>query len=380
MVDYTRTVFFLGNRADMDPNEGAGNAGAENPGAVTGTYTDATMLLTSVTYSDLSGPNSDGTPNNQIEEDHAYNFSGSLIDSDTQDTVSYDLGSGIVSTQLDNLQLANVTVTLGDGSTQPHTLVLTQMTNGDVFLSELPSAPTALDNLNIQSFTINSLDTTFYSALIIPPDILSSNVVCFARGTLIQTPEGAVAVEMLAAGDQVITRDNGAQTLRWIGSRKLGPLDLHANEKLTPIRIRSNALGENVPSSDLLVSPQHRVLVRSRIAQRMFGADEVLVAAKQLGGIEGIEVAHDLQEVEYFHMLFDRHEIVISNGAETESLYTGPEALKSVGPAARAEIFDLFPELQERDYTPSSARLLANGRLGRKLAQRHAQNNKMLVS
>ena len=92
-----------------------------------------------------------------------------------------------------------------------------------------------------------------------------------------------------------------------------------------------------------------------------------------------LDVAEDLAEVEYFHLLFDRHEVVISNGAATESLYTGPEALKSVGPAARAEILALFPELATRDYTPPAGRTLASGRMARKLAVRHAQNGMPLV-
>ena len=83
--------------------------------------------------------------------------------------------------------------------------------------------------------------------------------------------------------------------------------------------------------------------------------------------------------MEYFHILFDRHEVVISNGAETESLYTGPEALKSVGEAARAEIFALFPELRDRDHAAAGARVLASGRMGRRLAMRHARHGKALV-
>ena len=122
------------------------------------------------------------------------------------------------------------------------------------------------------------------------------------------------------------------------------------------------------------------MLVRSKIAQKMFGTDDVLVAAKQLCQIDGIDVAHDLAAVVYYHLLFDRHEVVISNGAETESLFTGPEALRSVGPAALAEILTLFPELADRDYQPAAARTLASGRLGRKLAVRHGQNAKPLVS
>lgn len=87
-----------------------------------------------------------------------------------------------------------------------------------------------------------------------------------------------------------------------------------------------------------------------------------------------------MAEVEYFHMLFDRHEVVISNGAETESLFTGPEALKSLGAAAVAEIFAIFPELKDPNNGLAPARPLVPGRKGRSLASRHAQNNVALVN
>ena len=202
---------------------------------------------------------------------------------------------------------------------------------------------------------------------------------CFAAGTMIETADGPRAVETLVEGDLVRTLDHGLQPVRWVGARRLSAAELAAAEKLRPIRIRAGALGPGTPRADLLVSPQHRVLVRSRIAQRMFGTDEVLVAARQLCQLAGIDIAEDLAAVDYVHILFDRHEVVISNGAATESLYTGPEALKSVGPAARAEILALFPELATRDYAPPAGRTLASGRMARKLAVRHAQNGRPLV-
>lgn len=205
-------------------------------------------------------------------------------------------------------------------------------------------------------------------------------IVCFARGTMIETPKGPVAIEDLDVGDEVLTRDNGVQPIRWKGARHVPAEMLTANDRMRPIRIRAGALGAGVPAADLLVSPQHRILVRSQVAMRMFGAPEVLIAAKQLCQIEGIDIARDLDSVEYHHMLFERHEIVVSNGAETESLYTGAEALKSVGQAAAEEIFTLFPELRDPEAVAVPARILASGRLGRKLAVRHVSNKKPLVS
>lgn len=201
---------------------------------------------------------------------------------------------------------------------------------------------------------------------------------CFTRGTMIDTPQGRVAVENLLPGDLVLTRDHGAQPLRWIGSRKLSGALLTLFGDMRPIRIRAGALGRKVPAADLVVSPQHRVLVRSRIAERMFGESEVLVAAKQLLVVDGVDIVQDMAEVEYFHLLFDSHEIVMSNGAETESLFTGPQALKALGAAARREILTLFPELAAPDHETVGARMLVSGRQGRKLAMRHRNNQRVL--
>lgn len=111
----------------------------------------------------------------------------------------------------------------------------------------------------------------------------------------------------------------------------------------------------------------------------MFGTDEVLVAAKQLCQMDGIDLAQDLDGVTYVHFLFDDHQIVVSNGAETESLHPGAQTMKSVGPAAREEIFAIFPELRGGAERPA-VRLLTSGRMGRKLAVRHHQNGKALVA
>lgn len=201
---------------------------------------------------------------------------------------------------------------------------------------------------------------------------------CFTASTRISTARGSIAAADLAVGDLVLTNDNGLQPIRWIAQRKLTGQELEASPNLRPIRIRAGALGNQMPSSDLLVSPQHRILVRSQIAHRMFGTDEVLVAAKQLCEIDGIDVDEGGDEVTYVHFLFDDHQIVSSNGAWTESLYPGPQALKAVGSAALEEIYTLFPELKEGEVRPA-ARPIPHGRLVRQLASRHVKNGKPLV-
>lgn len=255
-------------------------------------------------------------------------------------------------------------------------------TNGDLFFRPAASAVgpwndgtrqligVSFANTTAPASTSNLLTTSFNPTIFAP---------CFAAGTLILTDQGERPVETLVPGDLVMTRDRGLQPVRWIASRRIDITTLVQFPERRPIRIKAGALGQSRPKVDLLVSPQHRVLVRSNVAQKMFGTDEILVAAKQLLQLDGIDVADDVSEVEYVHFLCDQHEVVISNGAETESLFTGPEALKSVGAAAREEIFALFPELRDLNYEPTPARTLVSGRMGRRLAVRHLHNQKALV-
>ena len=211
-------------------------------------------------------------------------------------------------------------------------------------------------------------------------DFEKVDFVCFAAGTLISTSNGARQIEDLVCGDRVLTMDNGYQPIRWIGGRHVTAAELVANPKLRPIRIRAGALGRKVPDTDLIVSRQHRVLVYSEIANRMLGCREILMPAVKLLAIDGIAVADDIVDVAYWHMLFENHEVIWSNGAPTESLFTGPEALKSVGPEAREEILSLFPQLADPDFQPTVARFIpSQAKRAKQLVARHQKNNKPLV-
>lgn len=207
-----------------------------------------------------------------------------------------------------------------------------------------------------------------------------TNVPCFTEGTLIRTKGGDIAVEDLSIGDEVLTLDAGYQPIRWIGSRHLSPRELAAYPNLRPVRIRAGALGLNQPERELRVSPQHRVLVRSRVAERMFGQSEVLVGATHLLALDGIECDAAATELTYWHFMFDAHHVVFSNGAPTESLFAGPQAMKSLAPEAQEELLNLFPELADPEAgLPAAARHLVPGRMGKTLAQRHQQNRVALV-
>lgn len=240
----------------------------------------------------------------------------------------------------------------------------------------------ALLNNTITSITVTSVVKSTYSGMYAWREQLPKldTAPCFTPGTLIDTPAGPRLIEELASGDLVLTCDHGAKPVCWIGRRCLSGADLAAHPHLAPVRIAAGALGGDCPNADLVVSPQHRVLVRSAIAQRMFGAVEVLVAAKQLCGLPGIAPVAAPGDVTYLHLLFDDHELIVSNGAVTESLYPAAEAMRAIGPAARDEILAIFPELADPARVLCSARPLVNGRQGRQMTRRHAQNQRPLVA
>lgn len=216
-----------------------------------------------------------------------------------------------------------------------------------------------------------------WEAVTISP--LNGSVVCFTRGTLIKTVNGDVPVENLRSGDKVLTMDRGFQPIRWIGSRKVSSDSLQANPKLRPVRINAGAMGPGLPERDLLVSRQHRMMVRSDIAQDMFNTSEVLVAAIKLCEREGIDIVDDAQEVEYFHILFDQHEVIYAENTPSESLFAGPEAIKSLPILARKEVLTLFPELLDIDYRPRAVRAIPKGHDQKIFVKKHAELGEALV-
>ncbi len=171
-------------------------------------------------------------------------------------------------------------------------------------------------------------------------------VPCFTPGTLIATDRGERRVEDLVEGDRVLTRDKGYQAVRWIGQRTLSAAELAVQPQLRPVLIRQGALGPALPERDLLVSPQHRMLVAATEAELLFGEHEVLVPAIHLAGRPGIDQSEAPEGVTYIHLMLDSHEILRSDGAWSESYQPGEQTLAGMDDNAREEILTLFPELK----------------------------------
>lgn len=185
--------------------------------------------------------------------------------------------------------------------------------------------------------------------------INEGTIPCFLAGTKIATRRGEVAVENLRPGDMVVVRDGGFAPIRWIGSVRSNARD-EWFEQNAPIRIPRGSLGRNMPARDLYVSPNHRIWMRDASFEVVFAEREVLVPAKHLVGWKGIEQVSYVPEPEYFHILCDRHQIIMSDGMLTESFHPGEIRLNQFEHEARDELLRLFPELIELASSGETAR------------------------
>ncbi|MGJ8609831.1 MAG: Hint domain-containing protein [Octadecabacter sp.] len=308
---------------------------------------------------------------------------GDSITVDTDDDGDFSDETAV--TQTDNDRYINSTITYGDGTTSLATIELITLSDGtqtmlvqDGYISAINTATAP-----IFSITLGTFNTTYNNRYHQGNfnNTITNTVICFSDETLIATPDGKRAIGTLTAGDMVMTADNGAQKIVWIGARTLSGADLISAPNLRPVRIRAGALGDGVPHVDLFVSPQHRILLVSKIAERMFGARRVLVPAIKLVTMAGIDQVAAIKPVTYVHVLLQDHNILFANGAPAESMYAGEEALRSLSPDARKEIFTLFPEFNNaQDPAPLAHKCVRRNADVQALLQRHKKNAKPLVT
>lgn len=203
-----------------------------------------------------------------------------------------------------------------------------------------------------------------------------SLVPCFCEGSLIETPDGLRPIEELKVSDLVVTADRGVQPIMWIGHSTVSREKLKALPELRPIEFMPGSLGADLPNAPLRVSPQHRMMVRSKIAQRIFDIDEVLIPAKKLLPCEGVNLCEDEEPVVYYHFRTPGHDIVFANGAPTETLFLGSQADKIFSSETLQEMKMIFGD----DFQQVAARTIVKGKKQRSLVERHIRNNKELVN
>lgn len=204
------------------------------------------------------------------------------------------------------------------------------------FLPDEQATQAEMDSFGNGAIRLQNIDTT------------GPGVICFAEGTRLATPDGERAVEDLAAGDLVSTVDAGPKPIVWISSSR------HAwpggSEQELPILIARGALPGGLPARDLIVSPQHKVLLTGPLASELL-QQNVLAPAKGLTRLPGIRQMKGKRSVTYFHVMLERHAILLSEGLPTESFYPGPAALAMLQPAQRTALLSSLSAPPDR-YGP----------------------------
>ena len=213
---------------------------------------------------------------------------------------------------------------------------------GLVFLGDLPPKGVTLSVIEtLEGAGDRGQPAVEYDAL--------AQAICYTPGTLIKTPQGLRAVETLQPGDQIVTRDHGAQTLRWFGRSTLSAGQLRASPHLTPVLIKKDALGPGLPARDMHVSPNHRFLISGWRAEMLFGTSEVLVRAQAMRNDTNILAATATRSVDYIHLMFDRHEVITADGLPSESFQPADGVTDGLDAQVRNELLTLFPELRTGD-------------------------------
>ena len=135
---------------------------------------------------------------------------------------------------------------------------------------------------------------------------------CLAAGSMLRvTPFAEVAVEDIQESSEIITSRNGIETaepVRWVGRRHLDLTRHTRPEEVAPVRIRAGAVAERRPSRDLLVSPEHAILV-----------DNVLIQARALINGGSIVQERATSAVTYYHIELESHGVVFANDLAVES-------------------------------------------------------------
>lgn len=165
----------------------------------------------------------------------------------------------------------------------------------------------------------------------------------------VRTPLGGRRVEMLNPGDMVVCRHNGLQPVRMIWTWTVTAAEMRQHPELAPIRLKPRAVGPMMPNRDLRIASGHRVLIPG---YRIAGAED---QAACLMRVDGVALASDAaysdrsaEEVTYYNLVFDRHEVITAEGLPIETFRPSPKALNLLDIGAQQRLKDLFPELNRR--------------------------------
>ena len=188
------------------------------------------------------------------------------------------------------------------------------------------------------------------------PQLYAAGIPCFTPGIRIATARGLIPAEQIRVGDLLQTADNGLQPVIWTGARDVGRAELSARPELRPVLFQAGGLLGN--ACDSLVSPQHRFLVGHSAAGRALLGDEQFLRAKFMPELRRsrARIAHGMDQVHYFHIMTEAHQVIFAEGVATETFWPGPQAVQGLMAADRRELYTLFPALRAVAAVPQPRR------------------------
>ena len=159
--------------------------------------------------------------------------------------------------------------------------------------------------------TVHTFGMQAYPSSVLMGNYVVSSVAwtaCYVVGTRIAVPGGDAAIEELMVGDRVLTADGLIRRIRWIAHRRYSAKFVRANPHLLPIRIKAHAISDHIPARDLLVSPAHAMAI-----------DGFLVPAEALVNGVSILTESGFGDLHYLHLELDSHDLLLAEGAPSES-------------------------------------------------------------
>ena len=233
---------------------------------------------------------------------------------------------------------------VGTADIQGHSGVIVEDKKGDLFFL---TDHAYTGNLNNGHGQLKNVDTH---------DSIS---LCFYAGTLIRTPHGEVAIENLKRGDQVLTTDGRTVTIDWLGIQTIS-LKFSDKMRVLPIRIKAGALSENVPSRDLLISPDHAILTEGALIQ----------AGALVNGTSIVRETSVPMSFTYYHVEVEDHSLILAENTPTETFVDNIDRLHFDNWAEHVALYPdgkhvselPYPRAKSHRQVPVSTRIMLGAR------------------
>ena len=176
----------------------------------------------------------------------------------------------------------------------------------------------------------------------------------FTRGSLVETPQGPMAIEDLLPGDQVLTQNGESETVLWKGSVTLIPGREDSRGRMRPLtRIMADTFGMQKPMSGVIAGPAARLLGTPAHLRHLHGGQPILTPVHEFQDGMGVIETLPPTPVELFHICVARHSVIRVDGLQFETYHPGVNAVRTISHSLRSVYLNLFSHIESlNDFGP----------------------------